>query len=63
MYAGISLGRLTVNSQMAHLSLDSRLFVLNGHMSSGEDIGCLDKGGFVPFMSAITARRAKLPLD
>ncbi|PQE06760.1 Cytochrome P450 protein [Rutstroemia sp. NJR-2017a BBW] len=38
-------------------------FDLIGHMSFGENFGCLDKGDYVPFVRAITAMASELTLN
>ncbi|KAL8952963.1 MAG: hypothetical protein Q9222_001139 [Ikaeria aurantiellina] len=67
LYASKLLDQLSVKSQQGPLDIVAWLtfasFDLIGHMSFGENFGCLDKGDYAPFVRAITAIASELTLN
>ncbi|KAL8722376.1 MAG: hypothetical protein Q9181_007501, partial [Wetmoreana brouardii] len=67
LYACKLLDQLSHNCNTGSLDMVAWLtfasFDLIGHMSFGENFGCLDKGDYVPFVRAITAMASELTFN
>lgn len=67
LYARKLLDQLSVECTAGPLNIIAWLtfasFDLIGHMSFGENFGCLDKGDYVPFVKAVTAMASELTFN
>jgi cytochrome P450 len=67
LYASKLVGQLSFRCSQGSLDIVSWLtfasFDLIGHMSFGENFGCLDKGEYAPFVQSITAMASELTFN